>query len=360
MLLHTKKLFTDYWKMLNAITVTKNVQEEYFFIDPMDKCMYFTNGNIAMKLGLELEGSGNILIIPKGEFLHVLKFSEKQPIELFDDHSYKVNSKTGQFNTNEKFIYMLNSIKAVFVQKFDFNPYFRFSPLLWTTINKATLFVNPDDTNPQYQSLHIKNNSIASSSMMRIYLNKNVNFEYEAILNSLVLRYMSFINPELTSIYKSEKSLMMTDGTLSLIFSNVEKSSYLPIYDEKFDRMLQSLFSSVNITFDLPSLLEGLNYIYYYSKFKINNCAHIFYEPEEACVYIEVDTNKVKINIKSCDGDLTAFDFFFNTDTLIDILGKGYINQLEEITLYCSTSANIYGLQPSANEYILLGKIINN
>lgn len=362
MILHTKDLINDYWKVLNSITVVKNVQEEFFFLDPSEKKLYFTNGDLALQLEVEIEGQGNVLIMPKGEFLHLLKFSEKKSIILNDDHTYQVKNSIGKFNTNEKFMYMLESIKAVFNQKLEFIPYFRFSPLLWSVINKASIFVNPDDKNPQFQCLHIKNTTISSSSLHRMYINKNVNFDYEAILNSNLLRYMSFINPETLTVYKSEKSMLLSDGKISLVFSNIAKVEYLPVTEPKFTAVLDNLFSSVHFDFNYDSLYEALDYINYFSKYKINNCTHIYYSKEDNQIYLEVDSNRVKvdtINPIEAEDDL-VFDFYFNSDTLLDILSKSYIASNEEFKIYANTKNNVYGLLLNSNEFIILGMIIAN
>jgi len=220
----------------------------------------------------------------------------------------------------------------------------------------ASYFVNPMDVNYAQRGVHIFNDTIASSSLFRIYID-SFESEYPMFLQHDILKFIFEIG-ENTSVLQNEqtKSIKITNTDIEIIFTSITNVSPLPINSEKFVNTISALKQDTKVVIDIASFVDKINFMQFFAKKNINNLSLCTIDKNNNLLSITVGNNNTHVSCKEIESNKEVLEFYYNNAMVGDILtkiGKGK----ESVTLYCSEEHNIYILSFSENQFVALSKI---
>jgi len=348
---HLKK----YNKLLNSFS--SSAIDDFFYFDLENNYLYFSNNLIALKLKIEVsevEPSFKMFMVPKQEFLHLLScFST---ITINTDYSYQTIETKGKFHKNEKLLSTIDSIKSIFnYNTIDYKKYLDITEDILHKIAKATIFTNVDDKNLQSRCVHFDGSTIMSSSLNRIYIN-SCQLDSESIITQNIIKYMFMLDSlSSLSLYKKDKTILLKDTDLELLFVGIENVDLLSMKEEKMESLKNNIFEGKKIRIETKELINKLEFIKFYSMSKNNNMTHLILKNGQ--LKFEVDETNVLVKLITCNTN--SIDFYFNSFVLLEIVLK-LAKEKEYIDIYTLDNILVYivSLDIEENkEFVFISKI---
>lgn len=344
----------QYTKLLSMIPQTP--LDDFVYLEPKEKKLYMSNKNIACLINIDIDDvqeQDTTMVIDRGMFQHLISAGEE--LILDNKYNYKISDISGVIEHNDILIDSVQSIKTIFSSN-NFELKLVLDTMKMNKLVMASYFVNPMDTNYAQRGVHIFTDTIASSSLFRIYID-SFESEYSMFLQHDILKFIFEIG-ENTSILQNEqtKSIKITNTDIEIIFTSITNVSPLPINSEKFVNTISSLKQDTKVMVNINSFLDKINFMQFFAKKNINNLSLCTIDKVNNQLSITVGNNNTHVSCKGIESSKETLEFYYDNAMVGDILnkiGKGK----DTVTLYCSEEHNIYILSFNDNQFVALSKI---
>lgn len=351
--------------MINSYArIVSTLNTEYIYLDVANGLFYSAGDRQAMKLAMDFtdvkDDEKKVYVIGKDDFLHISCFTD----ELEMDSSYRYVSSDGQtkgkFAHNEDQSDTLSSISEMFDQKDDYVKMFRLTDEIsdiYDALNRGMLFVDGNSNNPCFRNLNIRNGNVCSSSDFRIYIRK-VKSDAEGLIHADVLKFILQLGYD-TEVYNNRDSYLIEKEGISLYFSTVCGTEYIPIDNENFKAKYLDVFKSTKIVFSPQELSSKLQFLSFYAKNNPSTLAYMKVKDNTVTLYANTE-NSVNVNAKCIEyneGTEGEFILPFNSSSMITILQK--LSSGKDVSLFFSKEEfrKLFILQFSDDEFVILAKV---
>lgn len=350
MILNTSNIKSN-TKLLSILPT--GISDSFIYLSPVDKKMYLANSTIAIAFSLDMENEPDDidLVLSRQEFFHVVSSCDR--ISINSNYDYNTGLSRGSFSRNDSFLEVLPSIKTMFIlDDSEFTPIFSVSGSLISDLTKALVFTNQDDANPSSRGIHFDSGSIAASSLFRIYMNKS-SVNTSAFISSSIAKFI-LACPENTIISKGQGVYKISNETITIIFAGMVDIAPLPLKEEKFISIINSIKEDTEITLNYKEALDKLDFISFFANKKINGLTKIRVDKDSRLCYYSVDTNTVELPFEGTINE--SLEFYFSAPSLKEVLqkvGKG----VETFKIYCNSSSKLFIVELEKDQIIIFTKI---
>lgn len=338
-------------KVLGMIPATP--LDDFVFLDPQEKRVYISNRSTACRIDVEIDDvqdNDSIMIIDRSTFQHLISAGDELTIN--SDYTYVVGPHKGVIEHNETLLDTLDSIKVNF-EPSEYELKLTCDSTILAKLMKGSCFVNPDDNNMSQRGVHLIDGKISSASMFRIYVD-SIDTNVNLFLQHDILKFVFELGDN-TSILQhgDRKTIKLQNNNVCMIFTSVLSVTPLMINSEKFVSSINSLKENVCIKVNAKELLSKVDFMMFFSKKNVNNLSTLkFYDGNKLSIVVgENDT--------SCDCSLSSkeeLEFNYDNSILKDVLSK--INKdVDDVSIFCSNDANIFIVEFTETQFVVLSKI---
>lgn len=343
MILNTVSL-SKYQKLISSLPSAK---DDFIYFDCYENTMYFSNQKITLKIKVDLkEVDFPLLVVSKNELLHLMSFESEYKIN--KDYSYSSSKINGILQHNDAYDTYIDSLKSLFEDSYE-GDCFTILKKDIPSIIRSSIFVSPEDKNPQSRCVHINENTIASSSEYRVYQN-TFESNFNIIIPHDLIKFIALFDDE-CKLFSLENALLLKNNDVEVLLATFDNISYLSVTQENWKNLTENLLNSNFIKISSHKLQEALSFIKYYANDKPNKQVFIKYENDK--LLFTIDSVSIDLDTSQIHGD---FNFCFNSEHLANVI-QHLTKKDDVITIYNNEDIKVFIVQLSETELVYLTKI---